>query len=49
MGAKVYKLLDRVPEIRVADDVKYSKEKIELKKHIEFKDVVFRYPTAPDS
>ena len=50
VGRKVFDILERIPLIKDSDKAKQnqSKEKIGLENSISFKDVHFRYPTAPD-
>lgn len=45
IGHTVFDVIDRVPEIRDHDK---CTEKFEVKRSISFKDITFRYPTAPE-
>ena len=47
VGQKVFDLIDRKPEIRTPDDPNDVCQNIDIKQGIEFKDIHFRYPTAP--
>ena len=44
---KVFDIIKRIPEIKTAEKVKQST--IQLNNEINFKDVHFRYPTAPET
>jgi ABC-type multidrug transport system fused ATPase/permease subunit len=45
VGHMIFDVIDRVPEIR---DHENSGEKFEVTEGIHFKNVAFRYPTAPE-
>ena len=49
IGYLVFELIDRKPEIRTPDDPKDINEKIDIQDGIHFKDIHFRYPTAPEA
>ena len=44
VGYAIFDVIDRVPEIR---DHENCTEKFEVKRSISFRDISFRYPTAP--
>ena len=46
IGHTIFDVIDRVPEIRDHDK---CIEKFEVRKSITFKDITFRYPTAPEN
>jgi ABC-type bacteriocin/lantibiotic exporter with double-glycine peptidase domain len=45
IGHTIFDVIDRVPEIRDHDG---CINKFEIKKSISFKNITFRYPTAPE-
>jgi len=49
VAAKIFELIDRIPEIRTPDDPKEICKEIDIKDGIHFENIKFRYPTAPAS
>ena len=49
VGYKIFELIDRVPEIRTPENPEEICEKIDIKDGINFKNIHFKYPTAPES
>ena len=47
LGAYIFNVIDRVPEIRNSDNVRRG-EGIHLKEQIKFDNITFKYPTAPE-
>ena len=47
LGALIFQVIERVPEIRNTDGCRRGLG-ISLKKQIQFKNVTFKYPTAPE-
>ena len=49
VGYKIFELIDRIPEIRTPENPEEICEKIDIKDGINFKNIHFKYPTAPES